>query len=111
MRTPHQLTVTIETVHPLPTEDGAPVSGTVEVITECDSAGRASMRCRVIGDDTWHRVAGGSVVLSDPSDLPFHHCATLSRLLARRTPRTGATPESVAFYFCDDLDSPPPRAA
>ena len=111
MRTLHRLSATIDTERPLPTEDGASVVGTVEVVTECTPSGRAHMRCRVAGDEAWHPVAGGSADLADPADLPFHHSVTLSRLLTR-LPRTGgADPDPVAFYFCDDLDAPPPAAA
>ncbi|KXO92421.1 hypothetical protein AXK56_05020 [Tsukamurella pulmonis] len=111
MRTLHQLTATIETVAPLPTEDGARVAGTVEVVSECDREGRARMRCREVADDAWHPVAGAAVDLADPADLPFHHSATLSRLLAHQQPPAGVAPESVAFYFCDDLDTPRTPAA
>ncbi|TWS18730.1 hypothetical protein FK529_14205 [Tsukamurella asaccharolytica] len=112
MRALHRLTATVDTERSLPTEDGVRVSGVVEVVTECDRSGRASMRCRAVGDDTWHPVTGGSVTLPDPADLPFHHSVTLSRLLSEQLP----PPESptfprAAFYFCDDLDAPPSHAA
>ncbi|CAM3684141.1 hypothetical protein ACXYTP_09335 [Tsukamurella ocularis] len=111
MRTLHRLSATIDTEHPLPTEDGALVTGTVEVITECAPSGRARMRCRVAGEDAWHPVAGGSADLTDPADLPFHHSATLSRLLSEPPRPAGGGRDAVAFYFCDDLDAPPPAAA
>jgi len=111
MTTLHQLTATIDTARPLPTEDGAHVSGTVEVVTECDRSGRATMRCRTVGDDAWHQVAGSGVVLPDPAELPFHHSVTLSRLLSQQPPPDATAPSSAAFYFCDDLDAPPPCAA
>jgi hypothetical protein len=111
MRTLHQLTATIDTTHPIPTEDGALVTGTVEVVSECDPSGRATMRCRTVGDNTWHRVVGGDADLADPADLPFHHSATLSKLLTQQPLRAAVTPESVAFYFCDDLYAPPEHAA
>lgn len=111
MRTLHRLTTTIEAEHPIPTADGARVVGTVEIVSECAPSGRAEMRCRAVGDDTWHPVAGGSADLRDPADLPFHHSATLSRLLTHLPPPAQADPAGAAFYFCDDLDAPPPAAA
>lgn len=111
MRTLHRLSATIEAEHPLPTEDGARVIGTVEVVTECTPSGRAHMRCRVAGDDAWHPVAGGGADLADPADLPFHHSVTLSRLLTRLPHPGGGDLDAAAFYFCDDLDAPPPAAA
>lgn len=111
MRTLHQLTATIDTARPVPTEDGVHASGTVEVVTECDRSGRATMRCRTVGDDTWHQVAGSTVTLPDPADLPFHHSVTLSRLLSRQPPPDPETSLSAAFYFCDDLDAPLSSAA
>ncbi|TWS26201.1 hypothetical protein FK268_02855 [Tsukamurella sputi] len=111
MRTLHRLSATIDAEHPLPTEDGARVAGTVEVVTECTPTGRAHMRCRVVGDDDWHRIAGGSADLADPADLPFHHSVTLSRLLARPPRPTPVREDAAAFYFCDDLDGPPSAAA
>lgn len=109
MRPLHRLTAVVDVPEPIPTDDGARVAGTVEVVTECDPSGRASMRCRAVGDDRWHPVSGGSVDLADPADLPFHHSVTLSRLAAGLPPSAGAAPERVAFYFCDDLDRPPAR--
>ncbi|BDH58517.1 hypothetical protein [Tsukamurella sp. PLM1] len=106
MRNLHRLTATIDITRPLPTEDGARVVGRVEVVTECTPSGRATMRCRTVGDETWHPVAGGSADLADRADLPFHHSATLSRLTTH-PPAADADPEAVAFYFCDDLDAPP----
>lgn len=95
MRILHRLTATVDISDPIPTEDGAHVAGTIEVVSECDPSGRAVMRCRAVDEDVWHCVLGARTSLSDPADLPFHHAAVLSRLLTRSLSDDGYAPDAI----------------